>query len=179
MTDLALSQLLVLLAMLAVAVVTDLRERRIPNIVTIPGLLAGLVIGAFIEGGIPAPALLGAFLAFVVTIPFHALGGLGAGDVKLFTAVGAFVGPGGLLPVLLYGGLAGGVLAIANATRRGAILGLLVNTKNLILHGITGGKAGHPIDLKESEAHSVPYGVAIAAGALLAWFFPLSLGAGL
>jgi len=176
MNNLALLQLLALLTLLSVAAFTDLRERRIPNWVTIPGLLAGLVLGAALEGGFPVAALSGAVLALLVAFPVFALGGLGAGDVKLFAAVGAFVSAGGLLSVLIYGGIAGGVLALGNAFRRGELLGMLVNTKNLLLYGLTRGRHGVRIDLQSSGSHSVPYGVAIAAGAVMAWFFPLSLG---
>ena len=180
MTRLALLHGLALVILLTVAVVIDIRERRIPNKVTVPGLLAGLVLGAFLEGGFPLAALSGAGLALLATFPVHAVGGLGAGDVKLFTAVGAFVGAGGLLSVLVYGALAGGLWAIANAFRRGAILGVLVNTMKLILYGMTLGRAGYRVDMNspEAQAHTVPYGVAIAAGALLAALFPISVGGG-
>jgi prepilin peptidase CpaA len=178
MANLALLQFSALAALLTAAVVMDVRERRIPNWVTVPGLLAGLVMGALIEGGVPVAALAGAGLALLVSFPLVALGGLGAGDSKLLTAVGAFVGAGGLLPVLVYGGIGGGVLAIINLIRRRALLGAVVSTKNLLLHWITLGRGGQRIDLDSPEIHTVPYGVAIAAGAILAWFFPFSLTGG-
>jgi len=169
-------QFLFLAGLLSLAVASDLRSRTIPNAITIPGLLAGLVLGALMQGGVPTSALLGAGLALLVGFPLFALGGLGAGDVKLFMAVGAFVGPGGLFSVLIYGGLAGGVLALASAVRRGALLSLLRNTLDLLLHWFTGGRIGKRLDLQAEEAHTIPYGLAIAAGGLLAWFFPFSLG---
>ncbi len=175
MTPLALLNVSVLTALVAAAAYMDLKERRIPNAVTVPGLFAGLTIGALMQGGFPSAALAGSAVALLISLPLYALGGIGAGDAKLFTAVGAFVGTGGLLSVFIYGGLAGGVLAIANATRRGAILGLVLNTWNLLLHWITLGRAGHRISLDSPNAHSVPYGVAIAAGAILALLFPLSV----
>jgi len=178
MNTLALLHFLTLLVLLSVAVVTDLKDRRIPNWITVPGLLAGLIAGALMEGGVPVAALSGAVIAFLVSLPVFVLGGFGAGDVKLFTAVGAFVSAGGLVSVVVYGGLAGGILALANAARRGALLGLLLNTKNLLVYGVTGGRAGVRIDLESSPAHAVPYGVAIAVGTVLSWFFPLSLGGG-
>lgn len=167
---------LALAVLLTAAVFTDLRERRIPNAVTIPGLVAGVILAAVAAGGFPGSALGGVIVAFLVTVPFVALGGVGGGDAKLLTAVGAFVGIGGLLSVLLYGALAGGVLALANAIRRGAILGVLMNTKSLIVYLVTFGRHGERIALDSPGAESVPYGLAIAAGALAAWFFPLSLG---
>ena len=169
-------QFLVLLTMLGLGVFFDLRERRIPNRVTVSGLIAGLIVAAFLEGGFPTEALSGAGLALVLGFAFFALGGFGAGDAKLLTAVGAFVGPGGLLSVLVYGALAGGVIALIYAIRRGAILGVLANLKNLVVYWVTRARAGHRVNLNSPGAHSLPYGVAIAAGAVLAWMFPLALG---
>jgi prepilin peptidase CpaA len=168
-------QFLALVLLLVVAVYADVRDRRIPNRITVPGLLVGLALGALLEGGIPLGALGGAGLALLVSFPLVALGGLGAGDAKLLTAVGAYLGPGGLLPLLVYGGLAGGLMATGNAIRRGAILGLLANLGGLVLHWITRGNRGYKVSLTDPGAHSIPYGVAISAGALLAWFFPFSL----
>lgn len=177
MLQLPLLQLLALLTMLVLSVYSDLKTRRIPNKVTVSGLLAGLILGAFLEGGFPLEALSGAGLAFLMAFFIFALGGFGAGDAKLVTAVGAFVGPGGLFSVLLYGALAGGLLALINAIRRGAVLGLLLNTKDLIRSWFSAGQGGFDNELNSPEAHSLPYGVAIAAGAVLAWVFPLSLTA--
>ena len=168
-------QLLALIAVLGLAVYWDLSERRIPNAVTVPGLVVGLLLAAFAEGGVPAQGVAGAGIALAVSLPLVLLGGLGAGDAKLFTTVGAFVGIGGLLSVFLFGGVAGGILALINVARRGAILGVLVNVKNMILYHLTLGRHGVRIRLDSPGAQSVPYGLAIAAGALGAWFFPLSL----
>ena len=125
---------LAFLALLAIAASWDIRERRIPNMVTVSGLLFGLFVGVAVEGGMPGLALAGAGLALLVTFPLFALGAIGAGDAKFFAAIGAFLGPGALLPAALYGGLAGGVLALAGAIRRGVILPLLLGTKGLVIH---------------------------------------------
>jgi prepilin peptidase CpaA len=171
-----LLQFTALVGLLGFAVFWDLKERRIPNKVTVPGLLAGIILAALVEGGFPGSALAGAGIALAVSFPLVVMGGLGAGDAKLLTAVGAYVGLGGLLPVLLFGGIAGGVLGLASSIRRGAFLGVLVNIKNLILYQITLGRHGQRIRLDSPGAHTVPYGLAIAAGALGAWFFPFTLG---
>ena len=176
MSILSAFQLAALLSLLGVAVFTDLRERRIPNRVTLPGLLVGLALAAVAERGVPFAGLGGAGLALLVSLPLVALGGLGGGDAKLLAAVGAFVGPGGLFSVVLYGALAGGVLAIGSATRRGTLLPVLLNSGRLMVHLVTLGRHGERIGLDSPQAHTVPYGLAIAAGALATWFFPFSLG---
>jgi hypothetical protein len=77
---------------------------------------------------------------------------------------------------LVYGGLAGGFLAIASAVKRGAFVSLLKDTMGLLSYWFSGGRAGKKVDLEDDGVHTVPYGLAIAAGGLLAWFAPLSLG---
>jgi len=105
--------LLVTLAALAASVVTDLRERRIPNAVTLPALV--LVFGLFgLAGGWPLVwnALLGGAVC-AVPLLFAALPGwIGMGDVKLIAVSGAAAGWPGALSVLLLVALAGGVQAI-------------------------------------------------------------------
>jgi prepilin peptidase CpaA len=177
MTLPSLLQLLALVALLGAAVFMDLRERRIPNRVTAPGLLAGLVTVAAVEGGFPFSALAGAGLGLFIALPFLALGALGGGDVKLLAAVGAFVGPGGLLSVALYGALAGGLLAVGSAIRRGTVIPVLLNSGRLFVHLITLGRHGERLGLDSPHAHTVPYGLAIATGALATWFVPFSMGA--
>ena len=169
-------RLLVMLAFLVVAVIPDVRHRRIPNMVTVPGALAGLALAAFEEGGFPAAGLIGALVALVVGFPLFAIGALGAGDAKLLAMVGTFVGPGGLLSVIVYGGVAGGLLAIASAGRRGVILPLLLSAKELVVYLVTFGRRGTRRTLDTPGAETVPYGLAIAVGALVAWFIPLSVG---
>jgi prepilin peptidase CpaA len=177
MTLLSSLQLLALVALLGAAVFMDLRERRIPNWVTVPGLLAGLVTSAAVESGFPISALAGSCLGLLIALPFLALGALGGGDAKLLAAVGAFVGPGGLLSVALYGALAGGLLAVGSAIRRGTFISVLLNSGRLFVHLITLGRHGERFGLDSPDAHTVPYGLAIATGALATWFVPFSLGA--
>jgi len=175
-TGLGTLSFVALALLLAATAFMDIRERRIPNSLTGPGLLAALVLESFLVRGLPVSALAGAFLALLVAFPIVVMGGIGAGDAKLLMAVGAFVGPGGLLSVVIYGGMAGGILAIGNALRRGVLLGVLINVKNLLLHWATLGRRGQKIDLNSPGAESIPYALAIAAGALLTWFFPFSVG---
>ena len=177
MVSLATLRFVVMTAFLLVAVVSDLRHRKIPNRITMTGALAGLLLGALEQGGLPTAGLIGAFVALAVSFPLFALGGLGAGDAKLLAMVGTFVGPGGLLSVLIYGGIAGGILAVGSAARRGVILPLFVSAKELMIYLVTFGRQGQRKTLETPGAEAVPYGLAIAVGALVATLYPLSLGA--
>ena len=165
-----------MVTMLTLAVATDLSERRIPNRLTVSGAVAALVISAIEVGGLPGASLLGLLTALAVTIPLFALGALGAGDAKLLAAVGAFMGVGGLLPVVLYSGIAGGVIAVVAATRRGVIVPVLIQTRGVLINAISFGRYGSRTTIEDPEAHTIPYGVAIAVGSIVAFFFPLTLG---
>lgn len=105
---------LVLLAILTIAGITDFRSRRIPNWLTLPAIMGGLAYHtAFngISGFIFSFA--GVLLGFALLILFYLAGGMGAGDVKLLSAVGGLLGPKGVLFVFLYTAIAGGVIALA------------------------------------------------------------------
>ena len=157
-----------------VAAVWDLRERRIPNAVTVSGF--GVALGLrMLPGGLELmPGLLGALIGFGITFPLFVLGGFGGGDAKLMIASGAYLGTGLLLPFLLVVGIVGGLLAVITALRQGVMVAALVNAKNLLMSLLTLGKSGEIRTLETAGALTIPYGVAIAAGALVAWFLPLS-----
>ncbi len=93
--------------LLLTAAALDIRDRRIPNVLTGAGVLVGLAFGILEAHGLPLSALAGMALGLGIGFPLFALGALGAGDAKLLAAVGAFLGPTGLVLTALYGGIAG------------------------------------------------------------------------
>lgn len=156
-------------ALLLVAAAGDVRSRRIPNrLVAVLGVL-GLCYSVYAQ-----PFLPGAFqgVGGILTglgcwLPFHALGWVGAGDVKLFAAAGAWLGPAGAVEGAVVGAVAGAVLAILWMVRsRGAkgtaeTLGLAAGSPALLA----------PVDGR-SRRSSLPYGVAMAFGAIWAGWLP-------
>lgn len=116
-----------LATLLAVASVIDLRTRTIPNAWVVAGALLGLGLQAALPAGqglfdasAPgaiglSPALLAAVALLLAGLLLWRVRVLGAGDAKLLAAVGPYIGPAGVLPVLLYTLLAGGALALATA----------------------------------------------------------------
>ena len=94
---------------------TDWRSRRIPNWLTVPGLLLGIAVNSWLHGWLGAKAsLLGAGLGLALLLPFVLIRSLGAGDWKFVGALGAFLGPENLLTVLLLGILVNGLMASDN-----------------------------------------------------------------
>jgi prepilin peptidase CpaA len=91
----------------------DLRTRRVPNPLTMGLAAIGVLYAAVGIGGLSIGASLGGLaLGLALMLPGHLLGATGAGDVKLFAAAGAFVGPAHILFAFLYTAIAGGVIAI-------------------------------------------------------------------
>jgi prepilin peptidase CpaA len=159
--------------LMVTATIWDVSRRRIPNPLVLAGLVAGLLLRAPAGWDAFAGGLAGAGLALAVTFPLFALRGLGGGDVKLFAAVGAFTGPAGFIAALLASAIVGGALAVALAVRRGVILPVLLNVKDLAVNAATLGKAGERATLDTPGALTVPYGAAIALGSLGVWFLQL------
>lgn len=92
---------------------TDTLSNRIPNLVTLP-LLAGAVVGHLYLAG-PAGlqfALLGGLTGFALLLGPYLLLGMGGGDLKAMTALGALLGPWAVFQVFLFTGLIGGLLAL-------------------------------------------------------------------
>jgi prepilin peptidase CpaA len=93
---------------------TDLRSRRIPNWLTVSGLVIGIAANTALGGwGGLKTSLLGAAVGLALLLPFVLLRSLGAGDWKLAGALGAFAGPGILVDLLLGSVFVAGVMAVA------------------------------------------------------------------
>ncbi len=93
----------------------DLRTRRVPNPLTMGLAAIGVLYAAVGIGGLSIGASLGGLaLGLALMLPGHLIGATGAGDVKLFAAAGAFVGPAHILTAFLYTALAGGAIAIVD-----------------------------------------------------------------
>ena len=160
---------IILLTLLWIAVTyTDVRYRRIPNKIVLVTLISGLLLNA-IFGGLHGLLLsLGGFaLAFALMFVLHVFGAMGAGDVKLFAAIGSVVGVSLVLPTYLVVALTGGVLAVckmlyARSTRK-TLFGVLQ-----FFVGMLPGWQMPRFDAAASDRrHTIPYGVAITFGSLL------------
>ena len=159
------------------AVWFDVRERRLPNALTVGAFAAALLLRA--PQGLDAlvGGLLGALLAFGLALPFFLVGGLGGGDTKLLAAVGAFLGPRDLWFALFVMALVGGVMAIFVIARNRAFGQTAINLRAIVttfgkgsFTGWKGEGSKSAVTLDTPGVLTVPYGVAIAAGALTAWF---------
>ncbi|MES2153064.1 MAG: A24 family peptidase [Pseudomonadota bacterium] len=171
---------LVLGTLLATAVWHDLATRRIPNLLILPGLFAGVALNLLLPpgagpfqwpvGGIGGgAALAGAGGGLLLLLPMYALGALGAGDVKLLAMVGAFLGPQAIMAVALLSLLAGGVLSLVVAIWLGVLPQVLRNVYAMVFSTVlrTLGGAGAALDAPARPSGRLAYAVAILSGTLI------------
>jgi len=155
----------ILAAATGLAAVIDLRTRRIPNALT--GSLAvvglGLAAAQFGTVGIGG-AIVGFLLGFAFMLPGNVFGATGAGDVKLFAAAGAVLGPATTVRAFLFTAIAGGVLALVVALRRRR----LAQTIGLTAQLVTDGKSAVSAIESPAADNRFAYAPAIAIGVVMA-----------
>lgn len=145
----------------------DVRYRRIPNAFVLATLASGLIVNAIYGGlnGVLA-SLGGCAIAFILMFVLHVFGAMGAGDVKLFAAVGSLVGTQLVLPTFLVVILTGGALALLLMLHTGAVRATMQRVL-MILVGLLPGWEIPRFAVPADRKHTIPYGVAITFGSLI------------
>jgi prepilin peptidase CpaA len=156
--------------------ITDWRYRRIPNWLTVSGFAAGVTVNTILYRwpGLKA-ALLGALLGLGLLLPFVLLRSLGAGDWKLAGALGACLGPGQLISVLMGTILVAGVMALAVIVWKGRLKRTLLNIAHLVAALFRLQMPGHEVSLDDPQSTKIPFGVAMALTVL---FYGIGRAAG-
>ena len=165
--SLAPAQILFLIPLAIIIAYYDVRYRRIPNPFVLATLVSGVVINTFF-GGLPGvlSSLGGCLFAFILMFLLHVFGAMGAGDVKLFAAIGAVMGAHLVLPTFLVVILTGGLLATISIIRAGAV----VTTMHRVLRILVGLLPGWEMPrfaVPADRRTTIPYGVAITIGSLI------------
>lgn len=159
--------------LLVVGCVTDVKSRKIPNELVAAILATGWLFALYSPDVFRAlgTSLAGTAVGFGIWIGFYLAGAIGAGDVKFFSAAGAWLGPAATWRAALIAALAGGVLALAFLLLEKRLGGVL---RRMALAASTGSLAGIPDRLApmRTRHRPLPYGVALAIGALVAAWFP-------
>ena len=160
--------LVLTVALALIAGWTDWRSRRIPNWLTVPGFLIGLGANV-LAGGLPGlkTSLLGAGLGLLVLLPFVFLRSLGAGDWKLAGALGAFVGWGVLVNLLMGSVVVAGIMALGLVIYKRRFKETMRNIGRILSSLIMFRMPAAEISLDNPQSLKVPYGVALALTTVL------------
>jgi prepilin peptidase CpaA len=119
---------IVVLVATLIAAIFDVWKYKVYNALTLPLLLSGLLYhGAFGGWAGLADSGLGMLFGFAVLLLFYSMGGMGAGDVKLMAAIGAWLGMPLTFYVFIASALAGGVYAVSLLVLAGGIQEAVIN----------------------------------------------------
>ena len=159
----------VVLGIACIACVTDIRSRRIPNLLTLGAAVAAIgfhVVSAGTSGLFLA--LSGWAVGLLLFLPFFALGGMGGGDVKLLAALGAWVGPRDVVWLAIYTSLAGGVLGLVVALSRNYLGTALRNIWTMLVSWwLVGPRPVPSMTLADSKAPRLAYAVPMMIGTVV------------
>lgn len=149
--------------------ITDLKERKIYNKVLFPFLIIAWIFHAITGGwnGL-TEAFLGTAVGLGILLIPYLLGGMGAGDVKLLAVIGGIKGLSFVLMASIYMALAGGIMAILFLLYRKGLLKRVI----YLIHGLRHGMRLSLLEENDPVKTTLPYGVAIAAGAIYQVYFP-------
>jgi prepilin peptidase CpaA len=162
--------------LLIVACITDVRWRRVPNKLVLLLTILGLAFSAWSNPWLPgvARAATGLLVGFAIWIGFYLVGGMGAGDVKLFAAAATWLGPTGAWQASLVAALLGGVLSLGaliaqRRLREGSErVAIAISTMSAAPLGA--------VEAGVARKRYLPYGIALSGGALLVAWVPNILG---
>jgi prepilin peptidase CpaA len=159
----------VTLAFVALCMAVDARTRRVPNLISVSMMLAGVALNTLYFGAAGLMASLGGLtlIGALLLAPF-ALGGVGGGDVKMMAAVGALLGPHHAVLALLAGMALGGVAMVLHLLRRGRLREKLGAAASMTAAALAQ-RSSVPLRLSTADADAIalPYSVPLGLGTVL------------
>jgi prepilin peptidase CpaA len=146
----------------------DVRYRRIPNPFVLATLISGVTLN-FVLGGVHGAlgSIGGCVLAFILMFILHIFGAMGAGDVKLFAAIGSVIGAHLVLPTFVVVVLTGGLLALVTTLRSGVFVTTMHRVLQILV-GLLPGWQMPKFSVPADRRLTIPYGAAITIGAIIA-----------
>lgn len=160
---------LALITVLLISLITDLQQRKILNVVTIPSMVFGLLFHTIMHGfdGFLYSGA-GLLVGFGLLLLPYLLGGMGAGDVKLMAAIGALMGTTFVLYSFLFTAIIGGLISLFLIVY---YKGFKNSIKSLYygLPFLKGNLGSLVLEKSKKDRITFPYGVAIILGTLCAF----------
>jgi prepilin peptidase CpaA len=145
----------------------DVRYRRIPNPFVLATLISGLTLN-FTLGGVHGAlsSIGGCVLAFIFMLLLHVFGAMGAGDVKLFAAIGSVIGVHLVVPTFVVVVLTGGLLGLVSMVRSRAFATTMQRVLQILV-GLLPGWQMPKFSVPADRRLTIPYGAAITIGAII------------
>jgi len=165
-----------LLLVVITAAAYDIRYRRIPNWLTLTGIILGFALNVVVVyyerplQGLKYSAI-GLGFAFAVYFVFYLIHAMGAGDVKLMAAVGAIVAnPWNWFGIFIATALIGGVFALVLLFAKGRLRKTFWNVAFLVNelgHARAPYMSSEELDVKSAKSVKLPHGLTIAVGCMI------------
>ena len=170
-TQLPVILALILAALVLTAAAWDLKSRRIPNWLTLTGIICGVALNSFLYGwtGVKE-SLEGLGVAFGVYFVLYLVRAMGAGDVKLMAAVGSFVGPGNWFFIFMITAILGGVIALTILLWRKRLRKTFDNVFFIVsemMHFRAPYMGREELSVKSQKAFTLPHGAVIGLGCIV------------
>ena len=147
----------------------DIRYRRIPNKLVLAILMVGLTMNTIFGGSHGLLLSLAGFgVSFGIMFFLHVFGTMGAGDVKLFAAIGAVNGLSLVIPTLMLVALTGGVLAIVMMVYSGRVQRTMFGVMQFF-YGLLPGQHIPRFEIPADRRYTLPYAVPICFGSLVSY----------
>jgi prepilin peptidase CpaA len=159
--------------LLLIAFIHDIRIMKIPNRLTATFIIAGTVYQSVMfgmSGGIQS--VFGAAAGFMPLLVLYALKGIGAGDVKLFAALGAWIGAAAVVQVLIYAILYAGAVGVILLFIYGPF-GRRVTRGIVSILTLTAGGGQEAIASWGKDGLRFPFMIAVVPAALTVWLLPV------
>jgi prepilin peptidase CpaA len=166
---------ILLLLLVITAAVFDIRTRRIPNWLTLTGIILGFALNAILQYPYPLTGVkhsgFGLLFAFAIYFVLYLIHAMGAGDVKLMAAIGAIIAnPANWFLLFIVTALIGGLFALTLLLAKGRLRKTFGNVA-FMLHELGHARAPYmsreELDVQSPKAVTLPHGFTIAVGCLI------------
>lgn len=160
-----------LFIMLGAAFLTDIQSMKIPNWITVTGMVSGVIYHGIAHGweGVVF-SVSGLAAGFGLLIMMYWLRAVGGGDVKLFGGIGAWTGIGFTLSSMMYSILIAGAIGIVILLFRRELFVRMRNVCERVLGAVILRSAG-PVQAGAAKSLQFPFMIAVLPGTLLAVYY--------